>query len=74
MDASAWLGNSEAPGVGIGGFAEVQNSNGSLLVALCECSGLALPSTWEDPGQENFTWTSPVGTKHQLDFIAVPAD
>ncbi|CAE7348568.1 unnamed protein product [Symbiodinium sp. CCMP2592] len=78
LDANAQLG--EITGPAIGAHApDPETPNGERLRDFCDSHSLALPTTFasstgkvlaKDP--EAFTWVSPNGGKHRIDYIAVP--
>ena len=72
IDANARLGTVESVAVGTGGFAQSEDDNGRAFHAALLELGLWVPATFAPRDEQAFTWTTPTGRPHRLDYVAVP--
>ena len=74
-DANARVGSSCSPFVGPEG-AEEENPSGFELHQFLATQDLSLPATFESEcgGSGTWTWKSPRGFRHRLDYVGVPTD
>ena len=74
VDANGRIGDHHSPAVGPSG-AEPENPGGSALHDFVLQHSLCLPSTQEGTHEgEQWTWSSPTGVRHRIDYVAVPQD
>ena len=74
IDANGRLGTVVSEAVGPGGYAQDEDSNGSLFHHALQQLQLFAPATFCDFNRTDYTWISEPGALHRIDYVAVPRD
>ena len=75
LDANARVGSQTSPAIGMDGFQEPENQAGAELHAFLLRHNLCLPASFmPEQEHEQYTWTSPGGSHHRIDYVAIPGD
>ena len=70
IDANAKVGATASSSVGVEGGSD-DDPNGAAFRLMCDALQLFIPQTVAEGGG-GWTWQSPGGTRHRLDYIAIP--